>query len=67
MLFKELERTFCLHKKINLTWLYGIYLGSFLFLTRKVCRKTGYLSLKRVSATYFPHKLPAVATLETTV
>lgn len=28
--------------------LYGIYLGSFFFLTREVCRKTGYLSLKRL-------------------
>lgn len=50
-----------------MTSLYGIYLDSFFFLTRKVCRKTGYLSLKRLSATYFLHKLPAVATSETTV
>lgn len=50
-----------------MTLLYGIYLHSFFFLTRKVCRKTGYLSLKRLSATYFPHKLPAIATSETTV
>lgn len=47
-----------------MTTLNGIYLGSFCFLTQKVCRKTGYLYLKRLYATYFPHKLPAVATSE---
>lgn len=50
-----------------MTSLYEIYLGSFFSLTRKVCRKTGYFSLKSLSATYFLHKLPAVATSETTV